>query len=112
MKKIVFCICGAAIIALSAINLNLVSKSDKSSANFVFAGIVSLAKSEDSGNGKCRQAYGYDIQPDRIVYHYSCLLDGSDPYCDYGWIAYIPCGSCPSGWKYCCDGFTDYPYCK
>ena len=53
MKKVILGICGAAIIALAAVNVNLALNSG-SNANLTLASMFSLAKGEEPSNQVCQ----------------------------------------------------------
>ena len=57
MKKLVFCIGTTVLIAIAAINVNLVLNNDKSFADIYLADIVAMAIGEYTlGSGYCRTA--------------------------------------------------------
>ena len=86
MKKIILYICGAAIIALAAINMNFAHKSE-SNANLSLESLISLAKGEDGVKGKCTQAYGHYQGGNYVYLYYDCFSGVTE--CFKGYILYV-----------------------
>ena len=88
MKKVILCICGAAIIALAAVNVNLALKSGKF-AKFSRAHVLALADPEDPEHWNTD---GCDTEEfEGLVYHNNVL---------YG---YFIAKKCVNGYEMSCE---------
>ena len=74
MKKLFFCIVGAILIAIAAVNVNIALKSDNFLANFALSDIVSMAKNE--GGDDCPEMSEVTLESACYTkegeYRYSC----------------------------------------
>jgi len=86
-KKCIFGVCGAAIIALAAVNLNLAFKGGDG-ANLSLAKLFSIANNESEVDRMCKQEYSYQEFTGGAEEKWWCER-GPNPVCVVGLNVYI-----------------------